>query len=626
MMQIQLEPFDDEALHSYLLRLAQGYGLQSSKQLLRAVSQKPRLSYDQQQLGALRDEFGVNIDVLTAMNPISEARAPILNLKYQRSGCSPICARCIGEAPYVRAAWDHELITACPQHGELLMDECPRCSEPITRERELITHCQQCNFSFAGADTVSAESFDLAISALIAGAECPARGLLPDALQFGSPPPDIAAFLTYLASHIQPSTLPVRTGREPRPKTLQESRAVLMRIWSVLGQWPMEVEVFIETRISEGEGRSVHERVGRWLAVFQRQFDQEIYCFFAEVIGRVLSSNFDGRLGPSMRARMFGADSADALQWFSATEAARLLGVAPDILTNLVITQQVQGRIHHDGKNRIIAIQRATLDQIAAQRAAYLSATEARQRLNVSKNFFERFIQAGGLRRYKRHERPVLVAGEFRVDDVDQVIQLLVGRVRKKPRASLLIGLQDISAKHGISNTKIVGVLQDILQGTVRPVAHVGSLAGLAGLQFDKAEIEQRVRDNDPDVVLSVDDLAQVSGWKAGVIKKWIQGGCLKATEERHGNAKRDVVPVSALIQFLLTYTPTAELSKQLNTKTLYLIQSWRPAKIEVVTPPQESVGGLRGLLVRNADLARAAQLRKPTIAELAEQLEASPC
>jgi hypothetical protein len=246
--------------------------------------------------------------------------------------------------------------------------------------------------------------------------------------------------------------------------------------------------------------------------------------------------------------------------------------------------------------------------------------------LNVSKNFFERFVQAGGLRRYKRNERPVLVAGEFLVEDVDQVIQQLAGRIRRKPRAVQLIGIQDISAKHGISNSKIVGVLQDILQGIVRPVAHVSSLAGLAGLQFDKVDIEQRIHDNDPDVALSVDDLALVSGWKVGVIKKWIQGGFLKSIVQTHGRSKRDVIPVSALIEFLVTHSITAELSTQLKTKTLYLMQSWRPAKIEIIVPPQNMGGGRRGLLVRNADLARAAQLRKPTIRELAEQLEEAPC
>lgn len=625
MMLIQLMPFANEALHSYMLRLAQGYGLQNSKQLLKAVSLKSRLSYDEQQLGRLGDEFKLSIDELAAMNPTPEA-GPILNLKYQRSACSPICPCCVEAAPYVRAFWDHELVTACPLHGVLLMDTCPGCGDSITRERESITHCLCCNFSFAGADEKPAEDFDLALSALIAGTEHPARALLPLGLQSGSPPTDIAAFLIYLATHIQPRALSGRTGKEPRPKTIQESRDVLTRAWSALAQWPVGIEAFIETRIREGDGRSVHQRVGRWLTVFQKQFDQDNYRFFAEVVGRVLHESFDGGLRPSMRGLMVGAESADALQWFSAAEAARLLGVAPDILANLVIKQVVLGKVHHQDKNRFVAIHRTTLDQIAAERAAYLSATEARQRLNVSKDFFERFTQAGGLRRYKRDERPVLVAGEFRLTDVDQVIQQLVGSVRKKPRASQLIGLQDICAKHGTSNSKIAGVLQDILQGIVRPVAHIDSLAGLAGLQFDNAEIKQRTRDNNPDVSLSVDDLAQVSGWKAGVIKKWIQGGYLKAVVERHGKAKRDVVPVSALIEFLLIHMPTAELAKQMNTKTQYLIQSWRPAKIEILVPPQEAGGGQRGLLVRNADLARAAQLRKPTINDLAKQLEESTC
>lgn len=624
MMHIQLEPFADEALHSYLLRLAQGYGLQSSKQLLKAVYLKPRLSYDEQQLGGLGEAFELSIDALVAMNPTPEASTPILNLKYQRSGSSPICPCCIGEAPYVRAVWDHELITACPQHGVLLMDTCPGCGDPITRERESITHCLHCNFSFADADAKSAEDFDQALSALIAGAEFSARGLLPEALQSGSPPPDIAAFLTYLANHIQPSTLPGRAGKEPRPKTIQESRDVLRRTWSALAQWPKGVEAFIETRIRDGVGRSVHQRLGRWLAVFQKQFDQETYHFFAEVVGRVLHESFDGRLGLNTRARMFSTDNADVLQWFSAAEAARLLGVAPDILANLVINNQVPGRVHQEGKSRFIAIHRSTLDQIAAQRGAYLSATEARQRLNVSKTFFERFTQAGGLRRYKRNERPALVAGEFRVEDVDTLIQQLMGRVRRKPRPSQLIGLQDISARHGISNAKVISVLQDILQGTIRPIGYVPSLKGLAGLQFDKAGIERRVRDNDPDVALSVDHLAQVSGWKSSVIKKWIQGGYLRAVEERHGKAKRNVVTVSALIRFLLEYSPTAELSKRLDTKTNYLLKSLQPAKIHRVVPPQETGGAYRGLLLRIDDLVRGAQLRKPTLKELADQLDYS--
>ena len=210
------------------------------------------------------------------LNPTNEASTPILSLKYQRSGCSPICSQCIGEADYVRARWDHELISACTQHGVLLLDTCPGCGDSITRERESITHCLHCNFSFANAKATPSEDFDLAISALIAGTVSKARGLLPEALQSGSPPPDIADFLTYLACHIQSTPGSGRTGKTPRPRTIQESRDLLRRAWSALEYWPAGVNCFIETRICEGEGRAVHQRLGRWLAVFQKQFEHSV--------------------------------------------------------------------------------------------------------------------------------------------------------------------------------------------------------------------------------------------------------------------------------------------------------------------------------------------------------------
>ncbi|MNF04292.1 hypothetical protein D3C80_2037770 [compost metagenome] len=49
---------------------------------------------------------------------------------------------------------------------------------------------------------------------------------------------------------------------------------------------------------------------------------------------------------------------------------------------------------------------------------------------------------------------------------------------------------------------------------------------------------------------------------------------------------------------------------------------SLKPAKVECVVPPQETGGAHRGLLVRIPDLARGAQLRRPTLKELADQLE----
>lgn len=613
-----------ESLNSLLMRKAEQNGYGTAHALLAEVNLTMRVSYSPEELEQLRECFELTEHDL---RPASAGQAPYLGQKaFLRSQCSPVCPQCLSDEGMAQEAWSHALITACPVHQTELLNRCPQCAEPICLTRRVLMHCG-CGYDYRHAVSKPAPAFSAGLSALLTNAAAPSRQALPELLNQLTFEPLLPAFLVMLAKAQGRmfGSLPLKL-RFGASSSFEDSLVMVGHLESLLGDWPQRFDATLENQLCKGEGVSLAGRIGTWYRTLFSTYSPASFDFLRDRFKAQVAEYFDGRLGVSTRALMFGADNADAMQWFAAAEAARLLGVAPDILANLVITQQIDGRVHQEGKSRFVAVHRSTLDQIAANRASYLSATEARQRLNVSKNFFERFIQAGGLRRYKRDERPVLVAGEFRVEDVDQVIKRLVERIRHKPRASVRIGLQDISAKHGISNSKVVGVLQDILHGTVRPAAHVTSLAGLAGLQFDKAEIEQRVRDNNPDVALSVDDLSRVSGWKAGVIKKWIQGGYLQAVEERYGKAKRDVVPVSALIQFLLTYSPTAELSKQLNTKTQYMMQSWRPARIETLIPPQDAGGGQRGLLVRTADLARAAQLRQPTIAELAEQWEASSC
>ena len=619
---VSLKP--GESLNSLIMRKAELNGYGTAHALLADVGLTMKVSYLPEELEPLRACFELaEHDLL----PVNEGQASYLGQKaFLRSQSSPVCPQCLVDEGVVQEAWSHVLVTACHKHQTELLSQCPQCAEPICLTRRALMHCD-CGHDYRHAISEPASAFSAGLSALLANVDAPSRQALPEPLHQLSFEPLLPAFVLMLAkAQGRMSDQVPPKFRFAASSSFEDSLVMVECLESLLGEWPQRFDEVLEDLLLQGEGVSLAGRIGTWYRELFSTYASPSFDFLRDRFKAQIAEHFDGRLGVSTRGLMFGADNADAMHWFAAAEAARLLGVAPDILTNLVITQQVQGKVHQEGKSRFIAVHRATLDQIAADRASYLSATEARQRLNVSKNFFERFIQAGGLRRYKRSERPVLVAGEFRVADVDQVIQQLVGSVRKKPRAVQLIGIQDISAKHGISNSKIASVLQDILQGIVQPVAHISSLAGLAGLQFDKTEIEQRVRDNDPDVVLSVDELAQVSGWKPGVIKKWIQGGYLKSIIQTHGRAKRDVIQVSALIEFLLTYSPTAELSKQLKTKTLYLTKAWRPAKIEVITPPRDSVGGKRGLLVRNADLARAAQLRKPTIRELADQYEDSTC
>lgn len=614
MLPVMLSPLVDEPLHGYFLRLALANGIPNGTHFLRAAQVRPRLSYEEEQLGRIADTFGLEVSLLARVNPASNHANPLLNLRFQRSERSPICPDCVAGSGTLRQAWSHDLVTACVEHNRRLVDECPACAEPLRRDRQGLDLCECCGYDLLQVPCEQPTSGELAISALLASQEHPARQELPGSLSVGPAPHTIAEFLLFLATHIQTGSKSLKPRKAPSPKDVKESCQRIARAWSVLGNWPGALRKFVQERIRDGKGVGVHKRLGTWYGMFLKEFADEPFRFFGEAVDQVLVGHFE-RYGARARSSVLHSADCESIQWFSAAEAARLIGVAPDILGNLVVNQELPGQVQIEGANRFIAIHRDVVNQVIAGRRAFLTATEARRRLNVSKVFFERLMQAGGVRRYDKSERPVLVAGEYRLVEVDQLIARLVAGVESRLHSpAQIIGIQDISAKHGVSNARVCSVLQDILHGTIRPIGYVDGMYGLAGLQFDLADIEMRLREGNPDIRLSVDHLAQASGWKPGVIKRWIEGGLLESVQEQHGKSRRDVVSISALIRFLLQYTPTAEVSKRLDTKTLYLLKTLQPARVQCVTPPQETSGANRGLLLRIDDLVRGAQLRKPVV------------
>src|SRR5205807_2230131 len=55
-----------------------------------------------------------------------------------------ICPHCLREFGYVCRIWDLKIVTTCPLHKCLLLDECPNCRRtlPFLRSRLNICKCQ----------------------------------------------------------------------------------------------------------------------------------------------------------------------------------------------------------------------------------------------------------------------------------------------------------------------------------------------------------------------------------------------------------------------------------------------------------------------------------------------------
>ncbi|WP_342244722.1 TniQ family protein [Pseudomonas sp. OTU5201] len=613
-----LTPAIQEALNGYFLRLAQANLVGSVADLLKAVGLSPRQAYTSAQLAIIAEEFGLDEQELAARNPAAGHLNPLLNLRFQRATKCPVCPQCLAEAPNLNQAWAHDLVTACPAHGVRLIDECPNCTEPVTLSRTGLNGCDGCGFALSDVPVVPADEAELAISALMASVEHGARGRLPGSLGTGAAPGSIGEFLTFLAAHVR-ADAPAKPRKAARPTSLGESRALIERLWSVLGHWPMALEQLVVTRLQEGGGPGLTKRLGSWYGMLHREFADSAYSFFRDALISIVVQHFDGHI--NLRLRTLSPEQQQGKSWLSSAEAARLLGVGDQILAAQVVNGAIPGRVHTVGSSRFVSLERSVVEQLDAARRAHLSATDARKRLGVSKVFFERFIQAGGLTRLAKVDRPVLVAGEYRLADVDTVIGQLHQQLRPRPiPVERSVGIQDISARRGVSNDRITGILQDILHGVISPVAVIAGMPGIAGLRFDWREIQARLINEWREPSLLITELVRLSGWKHECIKAWIAGGFLHTSQETRGRRQETVIPLSSLIQFMSRYAVLADLARRAGSKSNWILQSLKPAGIREALAPQTGTGARRGVLLSVDDLLSGAQLRQPLrFAEIVE-------
>lgn len=621
MIEIRLDMHVGESQHGYLLRLAQAYGLQGSKQLLRGAGLRPRLSYTPEQLDLIAETYGLDIDGWSTCNPQPRHPNPLLNLRFQRSERSPACPECLAEGAWLRLAWDHDLVTVCPGHGLALIDECPGCGEPLARDRESIADCDQCSYQLAHAPKTMASEAECAISALLASAEHPARQLLPGSLGTGSAPSDIGEFLHYLATHIQRVQVADKPRKQPRPKSVLEAREQVARVWRVLGRWPDSLTEFVLEKIQTRTGRSVHARMGTWLAMFQREFDANIYGFFADALDSILAEHFDGHLEKYRRTKV--SDQSAGKCWYSATEVASALNSTLGLVIAAVEEGRIQGRIESDSGGRYVSIHREVIDEIKSARTAHMTQSDARKRLGISKLMLQRLVNLGVLQELNKADLPPLVMGAFRQTDIEQFEERLKSWV--KPRAVApedLASLQDISLKRGLLEAQVTSVLQDISHGVIRPVAVVSDAVGISALRFDLRDIKSRLHTQADEPMLRVSDLVRYCGWKRDDIKEWIRGEFLQVHRERQGQRTIERIPLSSLIAFMTRYVVLSDVSGTLKTTTNDLLRTLKPAGIKPAVSDRTGLRPGRGLLVEKLELIRGAQLRRPTIKELVDQLD----
>lgn len=620
---VVVTPIADESLPGLLMRVSERNIIPNALQLLRSLSMKPRLEYSAEHVEVLAAECGVAVEQFLVRNPSRQATTPLLKLRFQRLSVIPVCPACLEEQGHLRQAWSHDLVVACPHHGSALVDTCPSCYTPLALDRQRVDTCD-CGQVLSNLPSNPATSAELAIAALLEDCPHKARQSLPEAFRTDSAPADIAEFLEFLGAHLS-LTGDSKSRKAPRPRTLTESRERIGRIWPILDQWPKGFTTAIDQRLQRTEGPGLAKRLGGWYRMLHKEFATPDYDFVRDTLARHAATHFDGHLN----LRLSTIDPALVAEkcWLSPAEAGRLIGIGSQLLAMAVTTGEVPGRVSTAGANRYVSLHRDEVEKIRRNRLAYLSATEVRNRLGVSKVLFQRLRQAGALRCYSKKQRPALVSAEFREKEVEALIASLTAYLQGRDiPVEQQLGLHDLSARHGLTLDQISSVLQHVLDGRLRPVCHRAEQPGLAGLRYDRHQVEAVLADSveaSREPTLLITDLVRMQGWKHEVILGWIKAGLLTTVEEQRGRQMVTVIPVSSLLAFLSRYLVLADAARRMSSKSNWILRGLMPAGVHAVGAAALQGGGQRGVLIEIDAVVHAAQWNKrvaqPELAEVTE-------
>ncbi len=584
-------PQPRESLPGFLRRLAGAQSYSDVSEFLSGFG----LTYGRpmiEALGAVELSLGVPPGSIAAMTPRAGAERPVLEWRFQRNACAPVCPSCITEKRPHHEAWGHVFVTACPAHEVALVGTCPLCHEPFQPDKGSYGSCA-CGCPLDRVPARPAAPWEIAISALIAGEIHPSRALLPPAMAFRTPA-DIGSFLLFLAG----SEARSRTGKPGKtnlPRTPEAARAFLAPISGMLCDWPAGFSKTVGERLAAGQGATLPERLGKWYDGLMR-FRSEAYRDFRAVLSDVAADTFDGSYGGAA----LPADTERA--WMAAAEAGRLLGVRAERVVDAVSTGHLDGRLHRSGfGHRHTVVSREAIEALQAAREAVLDKTATRDFLGISKAQYRLLEEAGVLAPTLIPARHPLLDG---IHDREALAQM-VNRIAEKVEdlAGEMVAFSEISLRFTTDKAALLHLLRAIMAGEIAPCRK--SIHGKLGdFAFPRAHLKSHLQDRRHDRGWSVEEVAQITGWKAQCIAHWCDIGLLGCETREHFRGRARIIRPEHLAAFQMTFVPLASLAKELGTTSRGLMSALRDANIDVFGACTEG-NAKRGHLVRIADLVR---------------------
>lgn len=565
-------PATQESLDGFLRRLAEAEFWPDVHDFLGGVGLRygPRLL---EEAGMAEELLDLEPGTLAAISPSAASADPSRNWRFERHHSAPVCPACVAAGAPHHKSWRHAFVTSCVEHRLRLVDQCPMCQETFLPGRGGYDSCH-CGCPLDRLERTGSDDAEMAISALIAGKMHPARSRLAPALAFRTPP-DIGAFIFVLASG-GVETISGKQGKTPLPRRIDETCRFLEDASRLLCDWPDAFRGEVARRLREGDARasSAPARLGRW---YQRlmSFDGDAYADFRHALAEAVREEFDGAYLGGIRI------ASDARDWISAAEAARQLHMRAERLVHAVGQGQLPGRQYTAGfGHRHTMLHTRVIEEIRANRRQFVAKADARAFLGISRKQYDLLEEAGGVSGCAPDTVPPLVDGSR---DLDALREIVRGVARRAVEAEgETVAFSELNLRFTTDRRGLIEVFNRIIEGHVPPVA--GSTEGrLARFRFCRVEIDHVLAEVRRGPGLTVQDVAQLTGWKPQCVAAWCSQGLLDHETHEHAGRTGRTIPLESLLRFHAAYLPLSGVAKQMGTSSRHLLRLLDDAGVATV-------------------------------------------
>lgn len=589
----------DESVNGYLLRLAEENFIDSVPRLLAPAKVRLKACYAKPELEGIGEAYGIDCSTLKTLAGFDHVRGSIKTGRFLRTALVPVCPECLRQHGYIRQAWHHQLVTACPAHKSMLVSACPSCDEPLDLRRPSVCDCR-CGFRLSDAVAHEAGAADLFVASLLE----PNLGVTVEGL--GDVPDDIDAFFVYLANLTLPS--PHRKNAQISwGKALELNQASYLFSEDLLPRFASFVEKRVADANKKAAGRFMAS-LGKWYRELYLDFTANAYAPVRDQTHRLILALANAPINRKMK--QLSAEQLGLKAALTASEAARIVRSSPDRIVALVKSGQLPGTILAGASNEYCLVQRAEVEAHKQRASDFVHSKDLLKVLGVSRRVRDRLIEAGLLQPVSQSLRPLFAQGDFRLSEANALVAALSKRCPESPFAQGL-ALEDLSGKR-FSSDQISRLFRKIFAGEIKPSSRLQSVYGLSGLRFDEQTISRAVEEEPGLIELTVTELSKLTGWKHETIKGWIDAGFLRARVDQ-GRRRNVFVPLRDLIEFLSTHIVAADAARRLNSKSVWLMQPLKTAGCLAEGAHETSAGTQRGVLFSTDALINIASKRANT-------------